>query len=48
MNPHGVRYQKILKLKKSTEGSIFIVVHTIKSKYSAVKKIFFYKFILLL
>ena len=39
MNPHGVGFQKIQKLKKSTEGSIFIVVHIVKSNFSAVEAI---------
>ena len=48
MNPHGVGFQKIQKLKKSTEGSIFIVVHIVKSKFSAVEaKHIFYEFLLL-
>ena len=48
MNPHGVGFQKIQKLKKSTEWSICIVVRVIKSKYSAVKaKNIFYKLLVL-
>ena len=49
MNPHGVGFQKIYKLKKFTEGCIFIVVHKVKSKYSADEaRNIFYKFLELL
>ena len=46
MNPHGVGFQNIQKLKKSTEGPIFIVVHIVNSKFSAVEaRNIFYDFL---